>query len=317
MLCKKILNFSMLTCLCFSPALMAADSPPSDGKTVVGNSPASRPAVSKPSVPKLTAEQVIEKNVAARGGLQGWRAVQAMVWTGKMDAGSGDSVTRSTRFAQAGLIPNSRKPAHAKEVIAAQQAGLLKTEAEKQVQLPFVLDMKRSHKSRLQIEFAGKTAVQVYDGTHGWKLRPFLNRNDVEPFTEDEAKAEAGKPDMDGPLVDYASKGTKVALESVEPVEGHDAYKLKLTMKNGDVQHVWIDAQSFLDVKIEASPRRMDGKMHTVVVYQRDFRSVDGLMVPFVLETAVDGYPNTHKIYIEKVAVNPKLDDSLFAKPGA
>ena len=80
------------------------------------------------------------------------------------------------------------------------------------------------------------------------------------------------------------------------------------------MQHVWIDAQSFLDVKVEGTPRRMDGKMRTVWVYQRDFRSVQGLMVPFVLETAVDGYRDTHKMAIEKVALNPGLNDSLFAQ---
>jgi outer membrane lipoprotein-sorting protein len=307
MLCKQFLNLSLLTCVCFSPALMAADGKTADSKA----------AASKTAAARLTAAQVVDKNIAARGGPQAWRAVQAMSWTGKMDAGSGDSMTRSARFAQAALIPTERKPAYAKQMIAAEQAGAVKAEAEKQVQVPFVLDMKRSHKSRLEIEFAGKTAVQVYDGTHGWKQRPFLNRNDVEPFTADETKSEADKPDMEGPLVDYAAKGTKVALEAVEPVEGRDAYKLKLTMKNGDLQHIWIDAQSFLDVKIEGSPRRMDGKMRTVWVYQRDFRSVDGVTVPFVLETAVDGFPNTHKIVIEKVALNPKLDDRLFTKPGA
>jgi hypothetical protein len=137
----------------------------------------------------------------------------------------------------------------------------------------------------------------------------------VEPFTAEEAKSEAQKGDMDGPLVDYAAKGTKVELEKVEAVEGHDAYKLKLTMKSGKLQHVWIDTKSFLDVKIDGIPRRMDGKMHNVWIYQRDFRSVEGLMMPFVLETAVDGYRETHKMLIEKVAVNPKLDDARFAKP--
>ncbi|HEV3018352.1 MAG TPA: outer membrane lipoprotein-sorting protein, partial [Burkholderiaceae bacterium] len=102
-----------------------------------------------------------------------------------------------------------------------------------------------------------------------------------------------------------------------EAVEGHDAYKLKLTMKSGKVQHVWIDTQTFLDVKIDGIPRRMDGRMHNVYVYQRDFRSVQGLMMPFVLETAVDGYPDTHKMLIEKIAVNPKLDDARFTKPHA
>ena len=58
-------------------------------------------------------------------------------------------------------------------------------------------------------------------------------------------------------------------------------------------------------------------RMRTVWVTQRDFRSVQGLRVPFVLETAVDGYADTHKMFIDKVALNPKLDDALFVKPKA
>ena len=61
----------------------------------------------------------------------------------------------------------------------------------------------------------------------------------------------------------------------------------------------------------------MDGKMRTVWVYQREFRSVQGVLIPFLLETVVDGYHETHKMIIEKAVVNPKLDDNLFAKPKA
>jgi hypothetical protein len=50
-------------------------------------------------------------------------------------------------------------------------------------------------------------------------------------------------------------------------------------------------------------------------VTQRDFRSVQGVMVPFVLETAVDGSADTHKMIVERVALNPRLDDARFAKP--
>jgi len=88
-------------------------------------------------------------------------------------------------------------------------------------------------------------------------------------------------------------------------------------LKTGAVQRVWVDAETFLDVKVSGTPRRMDGKMRDVVVYQRDFRTVQGVKVPFVLETAVDGYRDTHKNELESVVVNPKLDDSLFAKPQA
>jgi outer membrane lipoprotein-sorting protein len=264
-------------------------------------------ADSKTARADLTAAQIVERNVAARGGLQAWRAVQAMSWAGEMEAGGG-SINRSRRLAARGRGGKM-------ELMNSTDAGT-QGEANKQVSLPFVVEMKRPTKSRVEIKFAGKTAVQVYDGTMGWKLRPFLNRNDAEPFTPEEAKAETGKGGLDGPLVDYAAKGTKVELDGVESVEGREAYKLKLTAKTGDVQHIWIDKENFLDVKVEGTPRRMDGRMRTVWVYQRDFRPVQGVMVPFVLETAVDGY-QTHKMVIEKVEVNPKLDDALFAKPGA
>jgi outer membrane lipoprotein-sorting protein len=263
-----------------------------------------------PQAAKLTAAQIVEKNVAARGGLQAWRGVQTVSWNGKMDVGYGDSAARAARY-----VSNAQLSHIAKKKLLEPQDAASKPDAAKQIQLPFLLEMKRPSKSRVEIEFDGKTSIQVYDGSSGWMMRPYLNRNDWEPFSPDQAKEEAANSGLDGPLIDYAQKGTKVEFESVVPVEGHNAYQLKLTMKNGDVRHVWIDAQSFLDVKVEGTPRRMDGRMRTVWVYQRDFRSVQGLMVPFVLETAVDGYKDTHKMVIEKVSLNPVLDDSMFARP--
>jgi outer membrane lipoprotein-sorting protein len=279
--------------------------------TCLGASQASLAADAKSTAAHPSAAQIVEKNIAARGGLPAWHAVQSMSWAGKMDAGSGDSAARSARFLRDSAAKNAKK------ALATLASDNAKEDADKQVQLPFTLQMERPLKSRLELQFAGKTAVQVYDGTSGWKVRPFLNRNDVEPFSTQEAKLAADKPGLDGPLIDYAAKGTKVEFEAVEPVEGHAAYKLKLTAKSGTVQHIWIDAQSFLDVKVEGSQRHMDGRMRNVFVYQRDFRSVQGIMIPYLLETAVDGYRDTHKIIIEKVTVNPKLDDAAFGKPRA
>jgi hypothetical protein len=222
----------------------------------------------------LSAAQLIDKNVAAKGGLQTWRSVQTITFSGKMDAG-----------------------------------GKSKT------QLPFVLEKKRSRKSRVELTFKNDTAVQVYDGANGWKLRPYLGRKTVEPYSPEELKAAGFESELDGPLVDYASKGNKVDLEGIEKVEGHDAYKLKVTMKGGQVQHLWLDAQTFLEVKVEGTPRRMDSKMRSVSVYLRDYKLVSGVKVPYVIETAVEGNKDTHKILIDSVAVNAKLDDALFAKP--
>ena len=280
--------------LCLSAALWAAD------------------AKSAPA--GLSAEEIVQKNVAARGGVAAWHALQSMTWQGKMDAGYGDSAARSAAYA-AGASGQKGSSARAARLAAPQ--GNAKQEAAKQVQLPFVLDMKRPGKSRVELEFAGKTSIQVYDGKEGWMKRPYLNRDDWEPFSAEQAKASAGQWDLDGPLMDYAARGTTVALAGVEKVDGTDAYKLKLTRRDGTVQHVWIDRKSFLDVKVEGTPRRMDGKLHAVSITQRDFRSVQGVRLPFLLETAVDGFRDTHQMVLEKVTLNPKLDDTLFTRPGA
>lgn len=181
--------------------------------------------------------------------------------------------------------------------------------------LPFVLSMKRPHKSRMELTFGGKNAVQAYDGAQGWKVRPFLNRDDVEPYTVAEARSAAATDELDGPLVDYASKGTQIEKVGTEVVEGKRTYKLQLKAKSGEERFVWIDAKTFLEAKITGEPRKLDGRTHRVALYYRDYRTVDGLKIPHVMETVVDGVRKSHKMIIKTVTVNPALDDALFAKP--
>jgi hypothetical protein len=254
---------------------------------------------------KLSAAEIVNKNVAARGGLQAWRGVQTLTMSGKMQAGG------NNRPAVPIVAVKRGRPIAQPKPVA-------------QTELPFRMDLKRSRKLRLELDFNGKTSVQVYDGTNGWMLRPYLNRNDYEPYSDEQTKAASEQADLDGPLVDYAAKGTAIELAAIEKVDGRDNYKLKLTLKNGYSFHVWIDAQTFLETKIEGTPRRLDGQYRPVEVYLRDYRAVNGLQIPHVLETKVQTTPTpgarvtktiAETITIDKVAVNPKLDDALFVKP--
>lgn len=226
---------------------------------------------------KLTAAQVVAKNVAARGGLKVWRAVDTVTLSGRLEAGG-----------------------------------------KKNSELPFVLKMKRPHMNRLELSFQDQTALQVYNGEQGWKVRPFLGRgNEVEPFTPAEARSAAAWDELDGPLVDYAKKGTAIRLQGMEAVEGHKAYKLALTAKDGSERHVWIDAKTFLERKIDGEPRKLDGKFHNVAIYYRDYKTEHGLTVPHVLETIVEGSKQTHKMTVERVAINKPMENALFANPQA
>ena len=256
----------------------------------------------------LSAAQIVAKNVQARGGLQAWRAVQTLSFEGKMGAGG------NQRAMLAVPTPHSKDLANTVPRRPAEEA-----------QLPFLLEMKRPRKLRMEIQFKGQTAVQVYDGANGWKLRPFLNRQEVEPFSDRELKIASNQEDLDGPLVDYIAKGSRVELDGTEKVEGRDTYKIKVIEKTGHTFHMWLDAQTFLEAKIEGEPRRLDGTDHPVELYYRDYRTVDGLQIPFVMETRVlpvgsnslglrDTPVPPEKIIIDKVVVNPKVDEKLFLK---
>jgi len=265
-----------------------------------------------PTARTLSAEEIVAKNVAARGGLQAWRAVGTMTLKGKMGVGGNQRASLSVPLAGAQKAQRNLE-------------GVRPRPAE-EVQLPFVMDLARPHKSRVELEFRGQTAIQVYDGTNGWKLRPFLNRLEVEPYTAEEMKTASMQSELDGFIVDYAAKGTRIELDGTEKVESRDTYKLKLTLKSGDVTHVWVDAKTFLEAKVEGQPRRLDGTYHPVEVYYRDYRTVNGLEIPFLLETRVlpvgknalgmrDTPVPPEKAVIEKVEINPKLDAARFSKP--
>jgi hypothetical protein len=284
-------TLAMLICIAFTLSLNAAPD-------------------TSPTAAKFSAVEIVDKNVAARGGLQAWRAVQAMTITGKLGAGGNQRATLPVP------VPGQPKG----------QEGMLPHRPAEETQLPFVMDLKRPNKVRFELEFNKQTAIQVFDGVQGWKLRPYLNRKEVEPFSPEEMKIASKQGQLDGFLIDYAAIGTRVEFDSIEKVEDRDAYKLKLTLKSGDVIHVWIDSNTFLEAKVEGQPRRLDGTDHPVEVYYRDYRPVNGLQIPFVLETRVlpvnktaTGFRDTpvppEKIIIDKVTLNPKLDDSAFSKP--
>jgi hypothetical protein len=290
MMSNAVLQKTLIVALMCSAAGVGAAAAPNSA-TKAGSAPKPAPVAAHtqaPALPAMTVAQIVDKNVAARGGLTAWRAVQTMSWKGMMGAGGSNYASINAK-------------------------GQLKLGEREETQLPFRFEFKRPLKTRLELDVNGATAVQIFDGAKGWKLRPYLGRSDWDPYTDDELKQAASALGIDGWLIDYAAKGARVELAGTDKVEGHAAYRLKLTRKDGQVRRLWVDGQSFLDIKVDGEPRRFDGKMRNVEVYLREFKPEQGLMIPRVQETAVEGVKKTEKIVIDGVTVNPKLDDARFA----
>jgi outer membrane lipoprotein-sorting protein len=230
-------------------------------------------AVAADTEPPPTADRIIERNVAARGGLEAWHKVRSMVWVGHIETAVGTGPR-------------------------------------------YILEMKRPDKRRFEIKAPGLTGVRIFDGSQGWKLSQGRDSYpDVQPYSAEEASFARDDQGIGGPLIDYREKGIGVALEGVEAVEGRNAYRLKLTLPSGAGQRLWIDAESFLVLKEARESRNALGMAGTLTVFYRDYRTVDGLRLPFLIESGVGSGNPPDRMIVDRVALDVPLGDELFAKP--
>jgi hypothetical protein len=175
-------------------------------------------------------------------------------------------------------------------------------------------DSKRPDKVRQEFILQGMTGVTAWDGKAGWKIEPWQGKKDVEPLGEEELKQIVEDAEFDGPLVGYKEKGHKVELMGMEPVEGTDAYKLKVTLKAGDVQYYFMDTDYFVPIKIERT-RMVRGAPRESETTIGDYKEVAGVYFPHSFESGTKGSANRAKVVYDKYEANVPMDDSLFRPP--
>lgn len=223
----------------------------------------------------LSADQIADKNAAARGGLEAWRKIQTMVWSGHVES--------------------AQTPAR------------------------FVLAQKRPDRTRFEMVAAKQMSLRVFDGSHGWKLHAASTGSAPQllPYSQEELQFSHDEPIIDGPLLDYRVKGVSIALGGVEPLGGRPCYRLALRLPSGAARQLWIDAQSFLDVRYDREARNPQGQPVTLSVRYGNYQPVEGLLIPRTIEaSAAMGNSQVDRLVIDKIELNPPLDDWVFVKPG-
>jgi len=224
-----------------------------------------------------TAAQLVEKNAAARGGAQAWRKVETMAWTGHVE-----SAGRSGRTA------------------------------------PFLLEQKRPDRTRFEVTVDGQKSVRAFDGTTGWKRHPgSTGRPEVQAFTPDELRFARGALGMGGPLMEHVARGATVTLAGLQEIEGRQAYALGLRLPSGGVARVWIDAETFLELRYDREFVDSGGRTAVTSVAFGDYREVEGLQLPFSVRTSAPDGRSRDTLVIERVTLNPILNDRTFARPGS
>jgi len=220
----------------------------------------------------ITADELVAKNVEARGGAEALHALQSLKLTGKMLVNQG------------------------------------------QVELGYSETRKRPNNVRTEISLQGMTAVNAFDGNEGWKISPFQGRKDPEKMSADDVSALVEDSEIDGPLIDWKEKGSKIEYLGTEDVDGTQAHKIKVTRKNGDVTFVYLDPDHFLEIRT-LTQRVEHGARVEVETDLSDYEKVNGVFVPFSVEAGRKGGPDKQKLILDKVDGNVPIDDGIFHFP--
>jgi hypothetical protein len=175
-------------------------------------------------------------------------------------------------------------------------------------------EIARPGRIRTEFVFQGTTGVYVWDGSSGWRVSPLDRGLEPEPLSEEAAAFSAEQADFEGPLVDWKAKGHQVELVGKETVDGTPTWKLKLTPKGGDVQYVFLDASSFLEIRNETH-RLVRGQEMDILSTFSEFKQSGGVVWPHRIQAGPKGRSEKQVLSFDKIEVNVPIDDARFKTP--
>lgn len=220
-----------------------------------------------------TADEIVSKNLVAKGGAEKIKALKSLKITGRFQQGD----------FQADVGQESRAPNLIRQTFTLQ----------------------------------GMSQIQAYDGTNGWQISPFQGRKDPELLGEDDLRNVIEDADFYGPLVDYREKGNTVEYLGPATVDGDDAYRLKVTLKNGDIFYYYLDPDTYLEIRIEKQ-QFIRGSVRESLTNLGSYKLINGVYLATSLEVGDKRNPNSMaQITFSKIEANLQLPDSEFKMPGA
>jgi hypothetical protein len=123
--------------------------------------------------------------------------------------------------------------------------------------------------------------------------------------------------DFDGFLVDYHDKGHAIALEGRQRIGAADVWKLKVTLKSRAVRYVYLDAETLLERRHEATIEVAPNRRVATTITFSDWREIGGVKFPFAVDEERDAAGQTYVVYTRKIEVNVPMEDAIFKMPAS
>lgn len=226
-----------------------------------------------------TLDELIEKNLKAKGGIETLRGTNTVKMTGHIRT-QGQDVPMTTWAKRPNLARREVEvtPAPGRPLPPGQGAGPVKV-------------------------------VTATDGGTFWMK---IGATPPRELPGPQADAPSPETEFDTIFVDYKQKGIKIELLGAETQNGTPVHHLRVTRKGGPIQHYYLDANTGLESKIRTEVSQ-DGSRRSIETDLSDYRQVDGRMVPFKTRQSADG--TDAEVTLEKIEFNLPLDDAFFKMP--
>lgn len=181
---------------------------------------------------------------------------------------------------------------------------------------PFTLLRRRDHLYRFEYTMGGKMDARARDQEGlWWRYHRFRitegARVELEPYHRQMKRESMFEP----ALLDAEAKGITVVLLGPGRVDAQPTIDLELTFPDGSKEQWRLHAETFLEVAVDSIIVDMNQAREPMEkrVFYSDFRTVDGLVLPFRL--ALEFGARLEEIEVSEATVGPELDAAAFALP--
>ncbi|HAF29780.1 MAG TPA: hypothetical protein DCG75_12110 [Bacteroidales bacterium] len=154
--------------------------------------------------------------------------------------------------------------------------------------------------------------IEGFDGKEGWTIDPWQEILFPRKINLAEKNVLMQKAEFFTPFYKYNERGNKVEYVGKENIDGIDAFVLKLTRVNGKTETWYLNSETYLEYKCESDwidfARGLPSES-----YFDDFRTIDGLVIPFYIERTF--WQRNRVTVIENIELNPEINKSIFEFP--
>ncbi len=174
------------------------------------------------------------------------------------------------------------------------------------MEIPLIITVQQNKAMRMELTINGMTGYSIITDKTGWNYMPFGGQTKPEVVPDEQVKQMQDGLDLQGPLVDYKTKGNKVTYLGKDDVEGTDCYKLKVVYTSGMEETMYFDATNYYHIR-SVQKVTANGKEESITKNFSNYQKTpEGILYPMSIDMGMGA------MNVKSVEINKPVDASIF-----